>query len=218
MMPLKLKYLYRFLCFIFVLNMAACTKDLTNVEIVYQNDFNNKDLKGLGVGGWLSTGGFGIIPYSKIYNYNNEMVLGRLNNSSVNMHFDTLPPHSVIRIEYDLYLHDTWNNNLWIMQVDGQYRMITGFSNDSAIEQAYPNWFNNGPTSPAGNQAQEIYLPGLCSRKNQRRGTSYYRIVHSVPHDGKSLSISLSDAGDPINDTCLRSWSIDNLKIVALKN
>ncbi len=200
------------------MNLASCTKDLTNVEIVYQNDFNNKDLKGLGVAGWLSNGGFGIIPYNKIFNYNNEMVLGRLNNSSINMHFDTLPPHSVIRVEYDLYLHDTWNNNLFVMQVDGDYRLITGFSNDSTIQQAYPNWFNNGSTSPAGNQAQEIYLPGLCSRKNQKRGSSLYRIVHSVPHSAKTLSISLSDAGDPINDTCLRSWSIDNLKIVALKN
>jgi hypothetical protein len=202
-----------------MLNLASCTKDLTNVEVVYQNDFNNGNLKGLGVAGWLASGQFDIIPYNKIFSYNNQTVLGRLNNSSVNMHFDTLPPHSVIRIEYDLYLHDTWTGgNLWVMQVDGEYRLITTFSNDSTIPQAYPNWFNSGPTSPAGNQAQEIYLPGLCSRKNQKRGTSYYRIVHSVPHSIKTLSISLSDAGNPLNDTCLRSWSIDNLKIVALKN
>jgi hypothetical protein len=39
-----------------------------------------------------------------------------------------------------------------------------------------------------------------------------------MPHQLKTFHLSLSDAGAVKNDTCTRSWAIDNLKISALKN
>ena len=44
------------------------------------------------------------------------------------------------------------------MVFGGQHRLLTGFSNFTNIEQAYPNWLNSGPTFPQGNQAQEIFI------------------------------------------------------------
>ena len=210
---LRLLYLFGAL---FLLN--GCVKNLTNIKTVYENNFEDANPKGITTAGWLSDYSFDVFPFKKITNFHNQKVLGTFNNSSVNLTFDTLPSHTIIRVEFDLYLHDNWQNNLWIMKMDGEYRLITGFSNDSTIQQAYPNWFNNGSTSPAGNQAQEIYLPGACSKKNSIRGTSVYRIVHSLPHNKKTFALALSDAGGARNDTCTRSWSIDNIKIITLEN
>jgi hypothetical protein len=185
---------------------------------VYENNFNDGSLNGIETSAWLPNGLFGTIPYNKITTYQNNNMLGLFNNSSVLLIFDHLSQHDNIKVEFDLYLHDNWQNNLWKMTFDGQDQLLTGFSNDSTVLQDYPNWFQTGKASPAGNQAQEIYLPGICSLKNSIRGTSRYKIITSIAHSTNSFTLQLSDAGGALNDTCNRSWAIDNLKIVSLKN
>lgn len=213
----KYKHLFTLIGGILI-HLSSCTKDLTDVTVVYENNFNNGDPKGIVTAGWLSNFAFGEFPYNKITNYKNLKMLGVFNNSRIELDVPKLPEHSIIKVEFDLYLHDGWKNDLWILNIDGHNRLLTGFSNDSNTPQSYPNWFNSGSTFPAGNQAQEIYLPGLCSLKDNKRGTSKYKIVHSLPHSTKSVKITMSDAGGNKNDTCARSWAIDNLKISALKN
>ncbi len=213
----KYKHLFTLIGGILIL-LSSCTKDLTDVTVVYENNFNNGDPKGFVTTGWLSNFAFGEFPFNKITNYKNLKMLGVFNNSRIELDVPKLPEHSIIKVEFDLYLHDGWKNDLWILNIDGHNRLLTGFSNDSNTPQSYPNWFNSGSTFPAGNQAQEIYLPGLCSLKDNKRGTSKYKIVHSLPHSTKTVKITMSDAGGNKNDTCARSWAIDNLKISALKN
>ncbi|HJV18972.1 MAG TPA: hypothetical protein VJ552_03755 [Sediminibacterium sp.] len=198
--------------------LGSCTKNLTHVNQVYSNDFEGSDLKGMLVTGWTTATTFGVFTYNKIYSYNGSKVLGRLNNGKIIVNISNLPAHSIMKVEYDLYLHDGWKNDLFIMQFDGALRLLTGFSNDSAVQQSYPNWFGNGSAlSPAGNHAQEIALPSPCN--NQRpRGTSWYKMVHTMPHTGNQFELSCSDAGGTPNDTCVRSWSIDNLKISTMRN
>jgi len=207
--------LYLFGAF-FLLN--GCVKDLTHIKTIYDNNFENGNLKGITTAGWLTDINYGVFPFNKITTFQNNKVLGTFNNSSASMSFDNLTSHTIVRVEFDLYLHDNWQNNLFVMTMDGEYRLISGFSNDSTVEQAYPNWFNQVPTSPAGNQAQEIYLPGFFSKQNNIRGSSHYKIVHSLPHTKSTFELVLSDAGGERNDTCSRSWSIDNIKIVTLEN
>lgn len=197
---------------------SACTKSLTQISPVYENNFDNDSLKGIETLGWLPSGMVGTFPYNKITAYNNNKMLGLFNNCAVLLNFDHLPPHDNIKVEFDLYLHDNWKNDIWKLTFDGQDHLLTGFSNDSSILQSYPDWYNAGIGSPAGNQAQEIYLPGICSLKNSMRGTSRYKIINNIVHTADSFSIVISDAGGAVNDTCNRSWAIDNLKIVTLKN
>jgi hypothetical protein len=198
--------------------LTSCTKDLTDITVVYDNNFNNGDPKGIVTAGWLSDFAFGIFPFNKITNYKNLKMLGVFNNTRIDLHLDKLPEHTIIKVEFDLYLHDSWKNDLWKMSFEGQDRLLTGFSNFINIPQAYPNWLNSGPTFPQGNQAQEIFLPGICSLEKSTRGTSKYKIVHTMQHKLNTFDLSLSDAGGGKNDTCSRSWAIDNLKISALKN
>ena len=213
----KYKHLFTLIGGILIL-LSSCTKDLTDVTVVYENNFNNGDPKGIVTAGWLSDFAFGVFPFNKITNYKNLKMLGVFNNTRIDLHVDKLPEHTIIKVEFDLYLHDNWKNDLWLMTFDGHHRLLTGFSNNSSIQQAYPNWLNSGPTYPAGNQAQEIYLPGVCSLKDNKTGTSKYKIVHTMQHKLNAFDLSLSDAGGGKNDTCTRSWAIDNLKISALKN
>lgn len=201
-----------------VLLTSSCTKDLTDIRIVYDNDFNNGDPKGIVTAGWLNDYTFGTFPFNKITTYQNQKMFGVFNNTRMDLHVGNLPPHSIIKVEFDLYIHDSWRNDLWKMVFDGQHRLLTGFSNFTNIEQAYPNWLNSGPTFPQGNQAQEIFLPGICSLEKSTRGTSKYKIVHTMQHDANAFNLELSDAGGGKNDTCTRSWAIDNLRIITLKN
>ena len=213
----KYKHLFTLVGGILIL-LTSCTKDLTDVTVVYENNFNNSNPKGIVTAGWLSDFAFGIFPFNKITNYKNQRMLGVFNNTRIEIDVDKLPDHAVLKVEFELYLHDAWRNDLWILNIDGHNRLLTGFSNFDNTPQAYPNWLNSGPTFPAGNHAQEIFLPGVCSLKDNKRGTSKYKIVHSMQHTAKTVKISMSVAGGNKIDTCARSWAIDNLKIVALKN
>ncbi len=198
---------------------SGCTKDLTKVYVVYSNHFNDLNLKGVDVIGWLPNGQVGVFPAdAKFYQYQGSNMVGRLNNSRVEITINDLPPHTVVRAEFDLYLHEIWKNDVFVVRIDENFRLVTGFSNDSSVQQSYPNWIGNGtPLSPAGNLAQEIYLPSTCGR-TVPRGTSHYKMVHSMPHTASKVTFDCSDTGGILNDTCSRSWSIDNLKITVLKN
>ena len=64
----KYKHLLSLIGGILIL-IAGCTKDLTDIRIVYENNFNNSDPKGIVTAGWLSDFAFGIFPFNKITNY-----------------------------------------------------------------------------------------------------------------------------------------------------
>ncbi|OYW79671.1 MAG: hypothetical protein B7Z27_05135 [Sphingobacteriia bacterium 32-37-4] len=202
-----------------ILLLSACTKNLTEVTTVYENDFNDGNLKGLQIVGWISNFSTGIFPETaKLLNYQGSTMIGRLNNSRAEVKVDSLPEHDVVRVEFDLYVHETWQNDVFVMRFDDQFRLITGFSTDSTVKQAYPNWVGNGSIEyPAGNLAQEIYLPSPCG-KNVARGTNRYKMIHSMAHTQTSFKFDVSDVGGALNDTCNRSWSVDNLKITVLNN
>jgi hypothetical protein len=199
--------------------ISGCTKNLTEVTTVYSNDFNDGNLKDLQILGWITNFSTGVFPPgAKLHQYQGSTMIGRLNNSRVEVTVNQLPEHDVVRVEFDLYVHETWRNDIFVLRFDDQFRLITGFSTDSTVKQAYPNWVGNGSIEyPAGNQAQEIYLPSPCG-KNVARGTNHYKMIQSMAHTKTSIKFDISDTGGALNDTCNRSWSIDNLKITVLNN
>ena len=196
----------------------GCTKNLTVVNTVYDNDFSGKDLVGLRVSGW-NNGSFGTISAPRISNYNGNAVLGFLNNNIARVELNELPAHDILRVEVELFLHNNWRNDLWKMECDGETRILTGFSNDPSVQQSYPNWLGNGSAlSVAGNNAQQIGLPGICGNVASEKGTSYYKIVQTFSHKQSDFTLQLSDAGGNVNDTCNRSWSVNRLTISVYHN
>jgi hypothetical protein len=214
----NVKIIYNLFFVITAILPVSCFKSLTSTNVVYENNFNGNTLNMLEIFGW-DNNNFGPVKDQKIVNYNGEILVGKLNNNLVQLQLMNLPSHQALRVEFDLYLHNKWKNDLWHMSVDGQDKLITGFSNDSSIQQSYPNWLGNAALlGPAGKDAEDIHLPGTCSFVNASRGTSRYRIVTTVAHNNASFLLNCNDAGGAFNDTCQRSWSMDNLKVSLFKN
>lgn len=196
----------------------ACTKNLTKTNIVYFNDFEDSRLNNIIVSAWSSNGtSFGPVSDTRITPYNGNKVLGRFNNARIDLTLTNLPSHQALRIELDLYIHDKWQNDLWILRFDAADQLLAGFSNDVLVKQSYPNWIGNGLV-PAGSNAYNTQLPGACSQSSLPNGTSMYKFVRTVAHTGDTFQVNASDAGNFFNLPCERSWSIDNLKITVLDN
>jgi hypothetical protein len=196
----------------------GCTKNLTVANTVYDNDFSNSELGVLRVSGW-NNGSFGALPTPRLTNYYGRTVLGKLNNNIVRLELTKLPDHAILRVEVEMYIHNTWKNDLWKMECDGQTRILTGFSTDPQVKQSYPNWLGNGsPLSEAGANAMQKGLPGVCGVGQSSLGTNAYTVVQTFTHSSNEFILQLSDASGNVNDTCSRSWSIRKLTITTFHN
>ncbi len=197
---------------------VSCFKDLTVNTTLYENNFQKAGLKNLEVAGW-DNNTFSLVKDVRISDYNGSKVLGKLNNNQVMVAFYKLPAHTEIRVDLILNLHNNWKNDLWSMRFDDMYLLTTGFSNNPAIQQSYPGWLGNSSLLyPAGANATNTELPGVCTLVNNTRGTSQYHIVITFRHEAYTGKFICNDAGGVYNDTCQRSWSLSNLKISALRN
>lgn len=208
-----------FVIFIYV-GMSSCFKDLPNKTIVYENNFED------GRAAYFQIySNFGLVDSFKISSFNNTKVFGNFNTNYVLFKKDTLPDHNAINLEFDLYIHDKWDGNflpagasypdLWQMAIDNNPVILTSFSN-GAYSQSYPdnyqpNMINNKPLS----NAWEL-LPGICAFGGSAQGTSHYKINYTTSHFGP-LQIAFNDVVNPVNSLCLKSWSIDNLRITAIQ-
>lgn len=201
--------------------LHSCFKDLTQKNIVYTNDFEQGDLKGI-----LLYDAYGPITTPKIIDFNGSKVLGRFNNNLFRLTAEDLPEHNVINVEFTLNIHDKWDGNylspnntipdIWQMKFNNNIVLLTTFSN-TAYQQAYPNFYSAGNASPPRANAWDIDLPGVCSLQGITGGTASYKIVKSVAHSSSSFILDCSDALQPFNSSCLKSWSIDKLTITAIK-
>ncbi len=200
-----------------VLGLFSCTKNLTELNVVYQNDFNTSILKNI-----VTFDYYGATK-DKLFFFNGSKVLGPFNNAGADFNIDTIPEHNILEISFDLYTHDNWEGNkptqngipdLFVVKYDGNPRLLTSFSSNVQYKQSFPDWFPQGSNPALGNSIRSD-LPGRCSRKDWTNGTVMYKIVRQFPHTNKTFQLTLSDALQPFNSECEKSWSIDNLKITA---
>lgn len=193
---------------------TSCFKNLTKLTVIYENNFDDYNLKGIKIHDY-----YGPVSDIKIQTYNGNPVLGRFNSSGIELSLTDLPQHTAMSIEFDLYIHDIWKNDLWKYSFDGADQLLTGFSNDSTIQQSYPHWLGNGSSLyPATSGAYTNNLPGACILSGNPHGTSLYKIARTFLHTNSTFDCACSDAGDYFNLPCNRSWSMDNLKITLINN
>lgn len=198
--------------------LNACFKNLTKFKMVAEKDFNKiEDTAGIAIYNFWGR----VDAKDRIDQFRGKNVLGRFNNHRVEMYFDNIPEHNLLRVELHINIHDRWKGNvqtdLWLLLFDGSYQYITTFSNDANAKQAFPSWIGVGPESPAGANAFNTKLPGACATKDSIGGTSTYHIVKTFPHSDIKFNLHCSDAVKPFNDPCTASWSIDYVKITAIK-
>ena len=205
-----------------VSTMQSCLKEvIVNVPkltLVYENDFETYDQNGFKVYSF-ENGNFGLFDRINILDFNNSKVLGRFNNGKAVLMLDSLPLHNAINIQFDLYIHDIWKNDLWKMEFDNREVLVSGFSNIENVMQAYPNWIGNGSAlNPPGANAFDLNLKGACRNISKVNGTSHYKMERTIIHSDSTFKFAGSDAGEFFQLNCDRSWSMDNFKITAIYN
>jgi hypothetical protein len=216
----ELNLYFNLLCLLFlVVIFSSCTKNLTELNVVYQNDFNRSSLNNI-----ITFDYYGSTK-DKIFYFNGSKVLGPFNNAGADFNIEDIPDHNVLEVSFDFFAHDNWEGNkptqngipdLFVMKYDKNPKFLTTFSGNIQYKQSFPEWFPQG-SNPAMGNAIRTDLPGRCAWKDRKNGTVMYKIVQQFTHSNKSFQLSLSDALQPFNSECEKSWSIDNIKITAFK-
>lgn len=202
---------------IFSFSFSGCKKEVQSESIAYSNNFETNETSG--------------IKNLKIFNFNNNKVAGNYNNEELLIEINNLPKHQIAIVEFDLFIHDTWDGNsaagdgiggpdIWKFSVDGSNYINTTFSNgycppgQHCPTQSYPLDFLTNSNYPKSG----VYkmLPGVCSAVADSEGTSWYKISKTIRHNNTSMVLSFKDELVQKNTNsplCDESWSIDNLKV-----
>ena len=168
--------------------LLGCTKNLPKEYEVYRNDFET------GRGDLLVYKMNGLDTASLSLFFNNTHILGPLNHKAVYRNFIALPKHSLLKITFDLYLHDQWigskqpNPDLWAIFLDKERVFTPTFSNLDDFSQSYPE--SVGQYLPAGANAYRRNLPGLCSMVSSKFGSSVYQITWIKAHSNINLEFA----------------------------
>ncbi len=179
----------------------------------YSNDFNSS------IGsGWSFPATVPVTATPNIRAYNGGSILGNMGAQQAILNLTGLAAHDFIKVDFDLYIHDTWDGNnvnsgpdIFNMKVDGSSVINTTFSNWSFNpynEQAYPS--NIPATNPNFTGAIATNLPTACNGAVSTLSTKYH-ISRTIAHSASSLQLLLEAVG--IEVACNESWSIDNLVI-----
>ena len=210
------------LFYILVLSLVAgCQQDISDSVVVYNNNFESN---------------FDQIQGAKSTVFNGSIVLGNFNNNGFILEAQNLPDHEYVSLDFDLFIHDSWDGNINVPGGPDKWRLRAGkdialesnrdfifqtsFSNgpcstdDFCLRQSYPGTFPlaRDPRSSVTNDS----LPGLCLERSNPRGTSYYRIQQVFRHQDQNLYIKFEDELVQTNTNdmlCDESWSVDNLMV-----
>ena len=210
-----LKNIVLVLALIFI---VSCKKNVKDEVEVYNNDFESADLSKINNG--------------HLIQFNGSTVLGNYNNDNFALTVTNLPKHDLVRISFDLYLHDSWDGNklspdgpdIWQMLVDGNPYINASFSNSACgagtfcPPQSYPLDYPNNYHNPKDG-AYRTDLPGLCHWSTDPNGTTLYKIEKVVRHSNSTLLLQCIDKLVQTNTAdpkCDESWSVDNINIKAI--
>ncbi len=111
----KVKIAHCFFLLMIVFGFSTCTSPKEVKQTIYENNFD--------------AGNTANLSNTKISSFNQSKVLGNFNNDGFTLSLNQIPPHELLEITFDLYIHDTWDGNktsngidgpdIWEMQVDG---------------------------------------------------------------------------------------------------
>ena len=196
--------------------LSSCTKGPQGKKEVYANNFESSKLTGISSG--------------LISKFGDSNVLGRYNNGGFFLKVENLSNHDLVEISFDLFIHDSWDGNtiadgvggpdLWQMEVDGSKYVYATFCNKECppqlcTPQSYPADFPNNNHFPKSG-AFRTDLPGACHLSGHIGGTTQYKIVKTIKHRNKSLTLNCRDFLKQSNSPspiCDESWSVDNISI-----
>lgn len=196
---------------------SSCVDTLVSEELVYSNDFTEVDLKNFENG--------------RLFVFQGDTILGFYHNEEVSVSLYDLPAHNLLKLEVEVWIHDSWDGNpddgingpdYWYMKIDENEVYRTTFSNSPCnslfcLMQSYPNEFfrQNNPKT----KALQTDLPGLCLFGTTPNYTTRYLVSRMVNHQADSVKITLGDellqtnSPDPV---CDESWSVGKIELTTM--
>lgn len=163
----------------------------------------------------------------RYFEFDGDRNLGRFERGGITQIIDGIIPHNYVRIEFELYIHDKWEGDglrgngqdVFIFNIDDQTRYFSSIINTGCLDrnceatQSFPNIINQG-TNPENAGIQRADLPGVCHFEGQIGGSKLIKIDQLFPHTSKTLKLNIAaDIKESGADLCLKSWSLDNLKV-----
>jgi len=230
-----MKFYELYYCLLLLIIFSCQYPELIRDDLVYENDFESKNLDFIDGGG--------------ITFFNNTNVIGNFNNDSFTIHLTDVGSHDYVFISFDLYIHGSWDGNfngfsngdkpdLWkldfqpdmsLHQESTSNSFTTTFSNspcwpDYCLRQSFPEAypFENNPNTGSFKTG----MPVVCDSNFFGGKTSLYKIEKTFKSSGNAVIFKFSDKlyqpnaidndGIP-QQKCDESWSLDNLKIRVIK-
>jgi len=195
----------------------ACTDKIESEKVVYSNNFGQMNLKDLENG--------------RLFVFYGDTLLGSFNNEEVSLTLRDLPRHNILKIEIELWVHDSWDGNpddgiggpdFWYFKINEEEVLRTTFSNSPCsstfcLRQSYPNDYFRQNIPKTG--AIQTNLPGLCLFGASSNYTTKYRLIRLVSHEGNSVKITMGDelkqtnSSDPV---CDESWSVGKIEVTTM--
>ncbi|MBP7050944.1 MAG: leucine-rich repeat domain-containing protein [Phycisphaerae bacterium] len=156
--------------------------------------------------------------------------LGQFGNDTVTLTLENLPPHSGIKVTFDLFIVRTWDGyrattygpDIWSLHVDGQRMICTTFDNHhlpefdpgsptSAHRQSYPGEYPGGNFAPQTGAKEANVLGYICGWTVPTTADAVYELESMLPHWDSSLRVDFDASGLEAMEN--ESWGLDNVRI-----
>lgn len=226
----------RFVSLILCIVINSCSyPEMTRNEIIYENNFEEKNLKNIDGGGFIE--------------FNSSTVLGNFNNDGFTLFLENVGSHDYVFISFDLYIHGSWDGNFngfpendqpdkWTIEFNPDMdlfkdpssdRFVTTFSNSPCwsnycLRQSYPESYPFEKNPKTG--SYQVDLEEICLSSFFGGKTTLYKIEKGFKSSGNNIVVRFFDElyqpnaidndGVP-QEKCDESWSLDNLKIRAIQ-
>jgi hypothetical protein len=210
--------------------LSSCLNGQAEETQVYYNDFEQDSrLNG-------KSEGLGFIDFAfqssyQTFLFDNSQVLGRFGWAAILLKLNDLPTHDYIKLEFDLYVHDSWEGDglrgngedVFILNFDEVNLYFSSIVNtkcltkECAATQSFPNTIKT-VSNPENAMVSDASLPGVCYFDGEIGGSKKIHFselrLHSAPKMEIKFGTDLKEAGE---DLCFKSWSIDNIVVSTIK-
>ncbi|MEW5869395.1 MAG: endonuclease/exonuclease/phosphatase family protein [Chloroflexota bacterium] len=148
--------------------------------------------------------------------------LGEFGQETVTLSLSELPPHSWVRVVFDLFIIRSWDGNnaqngpdIWQLGIDGNPLLHTTFSNikHPTYSQAFPGEY---PGSVYAAQTGAVAVNTLCYQYNGVTMDATYHLMHDMQHTGNTIQIDFS--GLQLGSISTESWGLDNVEVYLLSD
>ncbi len=153
--------------------------------------------------------------------------LGQFGNDTIALTLTGLPPHTRMRLSFDLFIIRSWDGSdaaapdQWSLTVDGNALLNTTFANrPSSSNQAFPGKYPD-EQHPPQTRAAEVDSLGykywsFIGPTSEVPQNSVYHMVFTLGHDANAVIVDFSASG--LEDLSNESWGLDNVKVEAVQD